>query len=162
MARLATNFWNSLVRGRHLDQATKVVGEDIFGNRYYEIPADPSRGKRRGRRWFTNEGSKYHDPRDHTNIQGFDSEIPSEWDSWLRFRRDMPPTEQQILQSYALAELKKKNAADLERKRIEELKAEGRYVGPPNLWIMRKPFFQNMMNMKYFLEKINLIDKRDE
>ena len=107
MARLATNFWNSIVRGRHLDQATKVVGEDIFGNRYYEIPADPSRGKRRGRRWFTNEASKHHDPRNHESTVGFDNEIPSEWDSWLRFRRDEPPTQQQVLQSYALAELKK-------------------------------------------------------
>ena len=107
MARLATNFWNSIFRGRQLDQATKVVGDDIFGNRYYEIPADPSRGKRRGRRWFTNEASKHHDPRNHESTVGFDNEIPSEWDSWLRFRRDEPPTQQQVLQSYALAELKK-------------------------------------------------------
>ena len=107
IARLATNFWNSIVKGRQIDTASKVVGEDILGNRYYEIPADPSRGRRRGRRWFTNEVSKHHDPRGHETVDGFDSEIPTEWESWLRFRRDEPPTEQQVLQSFALADLKK-------------------------------------------------------
>ena len=34
-----------------------------------------------------------------------------------------------------------KNAADLERKRIEELKAEGRYVGPPKPMDHEKTFF---------------------
>jgi hypothetical protein len=33
----------------------------------------------------------------------------------------------------ALADLKKRNAAKLEEKRIEELKAEGKYTGPPKL-----------------------------
>merc|ERR1712241_1099856 len=124
-----------------MDDASKVIGTDIFGNRYYEIPADPSRGKRRGRRWFTSPTSGHHDPRNTEITQGFDSEIPSEWDSWLRFRRDMPPTEQQILQSYALAEMKKKNVADLERKRIEELTAEGSYVGPPKPMDHEKTFY---------------------
>ena len=41
------------------------------------------------------------------NPVGFDAEIPSEWESWLRHRRDDPPTEKQVLQSYALADLKK-------------------------------------------------------
>merc|ERR1711862_600720 len=132
--------------GRQLDQEVKVIGNDIFGNRYYEIPADPSRGKRRGRRWFTHESSNHQDPRIHTNVDGFDNEIPSEWDSWLRFRRDDPPTAKQVLQSYAIADLKKRNAADLERKRIEELTAEGRLLDQINQWTMKKLFTQNMMN----------------
>ena len=107
LTRAFTNFWNSIRHGRHLDQKAIVIGEDIFGNRYYEIPADPSRGKRRPRRWFTNEASKHHDPREHSNVDGFDKNIPTEWESWLRFRRDAPPTEQQVLQSLALADLKK-------------------------------------------------------
>ena len=107
MERLATNFLNSIVKGRQIDSASKVVGDDILGNRYHEIPADPSRGRRRGRRWFTNEVSKHHDPRGHETVDGFDAQIPSEWESWLRFRRDEPPTAQQVLQSFALADLKK-------------------------------------------------------
>ena len=107
LSRLATNFWNSLRYGRHMDQKSVVIGEDIFGNRYHEIPADPRRGRRRGRRWYTNAISNHNDPRDHSTVAGFDKDIPSEWESWLRFRRDAPPTEQQVLQSLALADLKK-------------------------------------------------------
>ena len=28
---------------------------------------------------------------------GFDNDLPSEWESWLRFRRDDPPTDQEVL-----------------------------------------------------------------
>lgn len=107
ISRFWTNFMNSLKRGRQIDTASTVVGEDIFGNRYYEIAADPSRGRRRPRRWYTNEVTKHHDVRDAAYTDGFDSEIPSEWESWLRFRRDAPPTEEMVLQSYALADMKK-------------------------------------------------------
>ena len=55
---------------------------------------------------------------------GFDAGMPSEWEAWLRHRRDEPPTDEQVLNSLAYAEMKKMNAARLEEKRIEELKAE--------------------------------------
>ena len=29
---------------------------------------------------------------------GFDSDLPSEWESWLRFRRDNPPTDNEVIQ----------------------------------------------------------------
>ena len=41
----------------------------------------------------------------------------------------------------ALADLKKRNAAKLEEKRIEELRAEGKYVGPPKLQDHEKASF---------------------
>eukprot|EP00093_Oithona_nana_P007446 07446.XXX_347454_346845_1 [CDS] Oithona nana genome sequencing. len=141
LARLVTNFMNSLKNGRHIDSKSQVVGEDYIGNRYFEIPADPSHGKRRPRRWFTSPASNYHDPRGSNITEGFDNEVPSEWESWLRNRRELPPTEAEILQSFAIADLKKRNAADLERKRIEELKAEGRYVGPDKPLDHEKTFF---------------------
>ena len=107
LARLVTNFWRSL-KGRHIDGKATVVGEDVLGNKYYEIPAEPSLGRRRPRRWFTNSASGHQDIRDTTKgFVGFDAEVPAEWDSWLRFRRDTPPTNQQVLQSLALADLKK-------------------------------------------------------
>jgi len=46
-----------------------------------------------------------------------------------------------VLQAYALADLKKRNAAELERKRIAELKADGRYVGPAQPQDHEKPFY---------------------
>lgn len=107
LARLVTNFMNSLKNGRHIDSKSQVVGEDYIGNRYFEIPADPSHGKRRPRRWFTSPASNYHDPRGSNITEGFDNEVPSEWESWLRNRRELPPTEAEILQSFAIADLKK-------------------------------------------------------
>ncbi len=41
----------------------------------------------------------------------------------------------------ALADLKKRNAAALDEKRVEELKKEGRYVGPPKLQDHEKPVY---------------------
>ena len=41
----------------------------------------------------------------------------------------------------ALADLKKRNAAKLEEKRIEELRAEGKYVGLPKLQDHEKASF---------------------
>lgn len=106
--RIVNNFWNSVSKGRHIDSRSQIRGEDILGNKYFEIPADPSRGRRRARRWYTNEVSEHHDVRDTTKgAIGFDAEIPAEWESWLRFRRDAPPTEKQVLQSLALADMKK-------------------------------------------------------
>lgn len=52
------------------------VGDDYFGNKYYEIAANPSIGKRKPSRWFT--------PADKEN---FEQERTAEWDAWLRFRR---------------------------------------------------------------------------
>ena len=47
------NFLNSF-RPRQIRGDLK--GEDYFGNKYYEIPADPSRGKRKPSRWFEPPG----------------------------------------------------------------------------------------------------------
>lgn len=52
------------------------VGEDYFGNKYYEIPPNPSIGKRKASRWFT-----------PVDKEDFEQERTAEWDAWLRFRR---------------------------------------------------------------------------
>jgi NADH dehydrogenase [ubiquinone] 1 alpha subcomplex assembly factor 2 len=66
-----------------------------------------SRGKKRARRWFTHVSGGHVDHRGTPDTAGFDNELPAEWESWLRHRRDDPPTESQVLQGYALADLKK-------------------------------------------------------
>lgn len=68
-----TNFMNSF-RSRQI--TGNFMGEDYFGNKYYEIPADPSVGKRKPSRWF--------EPSDK---EAFDQERTAEWDAWLRGRR---------------------------------------------------------------------------
>lgn len=68
------NFVNSFkprqIRGDY-------IGEDYFGNKYYEIPPNPTIGKSKPSRWFE-------PPKDK---EAFDNELTAEWEAWLRFRR---------------------------------------------------------------------------
>ncbi|XP_058128681.1 NADH dehydrogenase [ubiquinone] 1 alpha subcomplex assembly factor 2 [Anopheles ziemanni] len=81
------------------------VGEDYFGNKYYEIPPDPSVGRRRASRWF-----------EPTAKEAYDQEITAEWEAWLRGRRKEPPTQQELLKNLAIIKMKERNAAELEAK----------------------------------------------
>lgn len=73
------NFINSF-RIRQIKGNLK--GEDHLGNKYFEIPADASRGKSKRSRWFEPPGEKsMNDPDDHGH------ELSAEWESWLRGRR---------------------------------------------------------------------------
>lgn len=69
-----TNFLNSL-RPRQI--RGNLMGEDYHGNKYFEIAANPSIGKRKAERWFEPSGDK----------DAFDREITAEWEAWLRGRR---------------------------------------------------------------------------
>uniref|UniRef100_A0A023FYU8 Uncharacterized protein n=1 Tax=Amblyomma parvum TaxID=251391 RepID=A0A023FYU8_AMBPA len=94
------NFWSSITAKRN---PGREVGRDHFGNKYFEVPADPSRGKRRPRRWF--------EPRIKEN---FTADMPAEWEAWLRGRRAVPPTQEEIAYNQALMESKKQKAALLD------------------------------------------------
>lgn len=96
------NFINSF-RPRQI--RGNFMGEDYFGNKYYEIPADPSTGKRNPSRWF--------EPPDK---EAFDQELTAEWEAWLRYRRSEPPTREELIQNLQIIELKKRNAAELDAK----------------------------------------------
>ena len=50
-SRIVRGIIENLTRGKG-PQGGVQVGTDPFGNRYFEIPADPSRGKRRPIRWY--------------------------------------------------------------------------------------------------------------
>lgn len=67
------NLWKSLqprqIRGTY-------IGEDYFGNKFYEIAANPSIGKRKSSRWF--------EPK---TKEDFEQEVTAEWEAWLRGRR---------------------------------------------------------------------------
>lgn len=69
-----TNFINSF---RPRQTQGNFMGEDYFGNKYFEIPAAPTMGKRKPERWFVPKNNK----------DDFDSELTAEWESWLRGRR---------------------------------------------------------------------------
>ncbi|KAJ8921640.1 hypothetical protein NQ315_010549 [Exocentrus adspersus] len=94
------NFINSFkprqIRGN-------LMGSDYFGNKYYEIPPNPSVGKRKPSRWF--KPPKKDD---------FMQEMPAEWEAWLRMRRKEPPSEEEIMKNLAIMQMKKKNAVEID------------------------------------------------
>lgn len=120
-----TNFINSL-RPRQI--RGNLIGEDYFGNKYYEIPRDPALGKRKAERWFEPAGDK----------DAFDRELTAEWQSWLEGRRYVthawipietwgknqfdislnfsvePPTNEELKKNLAIMQMKKINAAKLD------------------------------------------------
>lgn len=96
------NFINSL---KPRQFRGTLIGSDYFGNKYYEIPANPSVGKRKASRWF-----------DPPEKEDFEQELPAEWEAWLRGRRKAPPSEEEVLKNLAIMQMKKKNAAELEAK----------------------------------------------
>lgn len=96
------NFINSF-RPRQI--RGNFMGEDYYGNKYYEIPANPRSGKRNPSRWF--------EPKDK---EAFDQELTAEWEAWLRYRREEPPTREELIQNLQIMEMKKVNAAKLDEK----------------------------------------------
>ncbi|XP_008546003.1 NADH dehydrogenase [ubiquinone] 1 alpha subcomplex assembly factor 2 [Microplitis demolitor] len=92
------NFINSLkpkASRRHF------VGEDYNGTKYYE---DLNQRNRRGRSF---------EPKDPENFQ---EEIPAEWEAWLRYRRLERPSDEEVQANYNLMIMKRRNAAELEKK----------------------------------------------
>lgn len=120
------NLINSLTKGKVEKPGSVLVGSDPFGNRYFEIPADPRHGKRHPVRWYDAPETNQKDVLGLDRYAGFDAKVPAEWDSWLRMRRDEPPSPDQVMNSLALADLKKRNAAALDEKNREKLLAMGR------------------------------------
>lgn len=78
------------------------MGEDYFGTKYYEEPPASSGRKTRGR---------YFEP---AKEDDFEQEMPAEWEAWLRYRRSVPPTKEEIEANYQLILTKRANAAKLE------------------------------------------------
>lgn len=103
-------IWNNFLSSITTKQSPhREVGRDHFGNRYFEIAADPSRGKRKPRRWF--------EPRTKDN---FNADMPPEWEAWLRARRSSPPTQEEIAHNEAIKQSKLQKAALLERTERED------------------------------------------
>lgn len=96
-AILFRNFINSF-KPRKLNGT--LVGTDYNGTRYYEIP--PQNHVRNGKasRWFIPQDGE----------AGFDQQLPAEWESWLRGRRAVPPTEEEVMKNLNLIQTKRENA----------------------------------------------------
>lgn len=128
------HFWNSFKVGKR-QTIGQLMGKDPYGNSYYELPAQPQLGKRRPSRWYNTADVDKSDAETGPSEKwaGFDAELPAEWESWLRHRRAEPPTEKEVLQSLALSQMKKINAAKLEEQRRAEMMAAGLDPSPPGI-----------------------------
>ena len=80
----------------------KLVGEDYFGTKYFEIPPRTGSTKRTARSF------------EPVNKDDFTQEIPAEWEAWLRYRRQEPPTKEELQKNYEISLMKKRNAKVLE------------------------------------------------
>lgn len=79
-ASVISTMWKSFVNSlRPKQRIGNFMGEDYFGNKYYEIPIQANSARRRPERWF--------EPPGHNMDKYFDSELTAEWESWLRYRR---------------------------------------------------------------------------
>uniref|UniRef100_A0A224YUI2 NADH dehydrogenase (Ubiquinone) 1 alpha subcomplex assembly factor 2 n=1 Tax=Rhipicephalus zambeziensis TaxID=60191 RepID=A0A224YUI2_9ACAR len=111
IVRMWRNFLSSITTKQG---PQREVGRDHFGNKYFEIAADPSRGKRKPRRWF--------EPRAKDN---FSADMPPEWEAWLRGRRSSPPTQEEIAHNEEIKKVKQQRAALAERNLTEEHQRRG-------------------------------------
>ncbi|KMR04635.1 mitochondrial-like isoform 2 protein [Lasius niger] len=95
-------IWNSFISSLKPRFARRrLVGEDYYGTKYYE---EDIRNSRR------TKAPRYFEP---VNKEDFEQELPAEWESWLRYRRNDPPTREEIESNYRLAITKKENATKL-------------------------------------------------
>lgn len=79
------SWWNGATIGTLFTIAKRgaLVGEDAFGNRYYQSRDNVSYDGRK-RRWVVYNG--YAEA----------SKVPPEWHGWLHYTLDQPPTEVQL------------------------------------------------------------------
>ncbi|XP_064626769.1 NADH dehydrogenase [ubiquinone] 1 alpha subcomplex assembly factor 2-like [Lineus longissimus] len=92
----------------------KYVGEDHLGNKYFEIQKDEKSGVKAKRSYKA-----------HTEDPTAVGDIPTEWDSWLRWRRNDPPMQEEIDKNYAMMMARQARAQEQDMK--DKLEAEENY-----------------------------------
>ncbi|XP_066595675.1 NADH dehydrogenase [ubiquinone] 1 alpha subcomplex assembly factor 2 [Prorops nasuta] len=98
--RIATQIYASL---KNFCLKRTLVGEDYYGTKYYEEQHKPNSTFKKPHRYF-----------EPANKGEFDVEIPALWESWLRYRRQIPPTKEQVDDDYIRQMEVKQKAMELE------------------------------------------------
>jgi len=99
---LMEHFWKSL---KPINWTGTLIGKDKAGNKYFEIPSDLSQNRVRPRRWF-----------EPVVEENFQQKLQPEWQTWLRYGRIDPPTDEEIELNEML---KKKTLENAEKLRIQ-------------------------------------------
>lgn len=92
-------------RARNSDDV-KFIGQDHLGNKYYEGKNDRPGGKLR--RFYKDSDKRYEGPVE----VDLSKRIPPAWDSWLRHRRNDPPSLEEVIQSDSYFEMQQSRAAE--------------------------------------------------
>ncbi|XP_075267346.1 NADH dehydrogenase [ubiquinone] 1 alpha subcomplex assembly factor 2 [Opisthocomus hoazin] len=98
------------LRARLFGPGKELVGTDQFGNKYYRVPRHQSRaGQNIPERRFV----------EAINCQAYQYEMgdfPTEWEAWIRKKRNDPPTIEEILQNENYREEMKQKIKDASEK----------------------------------------------
>ncbi|KAK3089967.1 hypothetical protein FSP39_008098 [Pinctada imbricata] len=113
------SFWDRF-RSK-LEQEGKLVGEDLFGNKYYEKESVNSTDhSRKSKRWIEREDDPDLDQQYHQEF-----EMPIEWRAWLQHKRSSPPTEMEIKKNVAMMMRTKKRAVEVAEREAKEREEMG-------------------------------------
>lgn len=85
----------------------ELMGEDRLGNQYFEAKPTSTSNRVKPHRYYLPASGE----------EDFHQELPSEWEAWLRGRRKLPPSPQELDKNYAIMLMKKENAKKLEAER---------------------------------------------
>ncbi|KAM6105672.1 LOW QUALITY PROTEIN: NADH dehydrogenase [ubiquinone] 1 alpha subcomplex assembly factor 2 [Pterocles gutturalis] len=104
----------------------ELVGTDQFGNKYYRLPRHQTRaGQIIPERRFV----------EAINRQPYQYEMghfPTEWEAWIRKKRDDPPTIEEILKNeHYRQEMKQKIKDASEKDKLLQAKEQGGLVAAP-------------------------------
>ncbi|KFM58385.1 Mimitin, mitochondrial, partial [Stegodyphus mimosarum] len=134
---IASNFLKSL---RVPFQKEIHVGEDHYGNNYFESPPRKGGIRKTATRWFV--------PKEEGDWQ---QNLPAEWEAWLRGRRQNPPTYEEVQRNLEIANLKKMRAAELEMNRQDNIQVEKKKTikGYPDLEELEKDAGESFDPEKY-------------
>lgn len=82
MLKAIFTWWNGATLGQrfHIGRRGVFVGQDDYGNRYFEARDNSDSYDQRKRRWVIYNG--YAEA----------SKVPAEWSGWLHYTLDEPPT----------------------------------------------------------------------
>ncbi|KAL4235577.1 hypothetical protein ACF0H5_003973 [Mactra antiquata] len=120
------NMFNYLtkVRPAKLKSVEEVVGTDLDGNRYLVRRGDPSL-KRKDVRFVLAPENKVQDYLENAKVDT----VPPEWEAWLRFTRNDPPTLEE-LEKNMIEKLKVQERVK-EIKLKEDMEKAGKLEGEP-------------------------------
>ncbi|XP_033861888.2 NADH dehydrogenase [ubiquinone] 1 alpha subcomplex assembly factor 2-like [Acipenser ruthenus] len=88
------------------------MGTDTFGNKYYYIPEQKTWTGR------TIRAKRLVEPVNAKEYEYQEGSIPSEWDAWIRGRRKIPPTIEELLKNERYREQIKFRAKEVEEKEM--------------------------------------------